>query len=271
MSTGSLLLETNTSLMDNINNFFRNRTIVILSSITLGVLSIFIIAQTVVILHGTFMSTNASANTITVSGKGTATSTPNVITVSYSVSSIAKTVATAQDEATKIGNAAIDFLQKDNIADTDIKTTSYIITPNYERVACVIGVTCPSQKLSGYKVSQNVSVKIIDIKKIGMVLQGLGQTGITNLYAGSPQVANPTTYENLARTHAIAKAKANAIMLSNQLGVHLGRLVRFSEFGNQPRPLYARTEALSSTFKPPTFPTGKNTYTSNVTLVYAIY
>lgn len=251
--------------------FFRNRTIIITTSITLIILAIFIATQTFVALHNMFIPTTSAANTITVSGKGTATSTPNVITLSYGVSAIAPTVAIAQEKTTKVGNAALTFLTKENIASSNIKTTSYIITPNYTNTVCGIGVVCQRQKLNGYKVSQNVSVKVTDLKKIGVLLQTLGQTGVTNLYAGSPQVANPTIYKNLARTRAITQAKASAVVLSQELGVHLGHLVRFTQYVNYPRPLYAPLYATSSASKVPVFPVGENTYTSNVTLIYAIY
>ncbi|HEC94295.1 MAG TPA: DUF541 domain-containing protein [Candidatus Kaiserbacteria bacterium] len=259
--------------MDNKNEFFKNRAIIILTSITLIVLAIFIVVQTIGTLQGMFMPTNAPANTITVSGKGTATSTPNTVTLSYGVSATAPTVAIAQTKTTKNGNVALAFLKKENITGTDIKTTSYTILPNYENIICAKGIACNSRKQNGYKVSQRVSVKVTDIKKIGVLLQGLGQTGVTNLYAGSAYVANPTIYKNLARTRAIAQAKKDAVKLSQELGVHLGRLVRFSQFSNQPRPIYARAESvsISSASKIPSYPTGNSTYTSNVTLIYAIY
>ncbi len=263
---------------NNITGFFRNRTIMVITSVVLVVLAIFIAAQTIATIHTMFMPTSTPANTITVSGKGTATSTPNLITLSYSVSATAATVATAQGVTTKIGNKAIAFLKRNNITNTNIKTTSYTITPNYVREVCANGrasSTCTRQKLSGYHVSQNVSVKVTHLGEVGTLLQGLGQIGVTGLYAGSPQVANPTAYKNLARTKAIAQARTNALTLSQELGVHLGRLVRFNQYTNQPRPLYIsnKSERLSSNIisSGPTIPLGENTFTSNVTLIYAIY
>ncbi len=260
--------------MDTNNELLKNRTIIIVTSIVLIVLAVFIATQTVATLHTMFMPTSAPANTITVSGKGTATSTPNVITLSYGVSAIATTVEVAQEKTTKIGNTALAFLKKSGIKDANIKTTSYSITPNYVREICSSGSVCTRQKLSGYRVAQNVSVKVTRLGQIGTLLQGLGQIGVTNLFAGSAHVANPTVYQDLARTHAIAKAKTSALTLSKELGVHLGRLVRFSQYTNQPRPLYLSGQVAtvsSANIASPTIPLGENTYTSNVTLVYAIY
>lgn len=261
--------------MNNNYELFKNRAIIIITSIVLIVLAIFIAAQTVTTLRSIFMPTSAPANTITVSGKGTATSTPDTITLSYGMSAIAATASTAQAKTTKIGNEALAFIKKNGIADADIKTTSYNITPNYVRKACGnIGAnsTCTRQKLSGYRVSQSVTVKVTDLKNIETLLQGLGQIGVTNLFAGSPHVAVPTVYTDLARTRAITKARANAITLSRELGVHLGRLVRFSQFENRPV-LYVHSEeaSLAVPSPGPAFPLGENTYTSSVTLVYAIY
>ncbi len=258
---------------NNITGFFRNRIIIITTSITLIILAIFIATQTFVALHNMLIPTASAANTITVSGKGTATSTPNVITLSYGVSTTAATVAAAQKKTTAIGNAAIVFLKQKGISDTDIKTASYNISPNYEykNEPCGNNIICPKQTINGYKVSQNISVKVTNLKNIGILLQGLGHIGVTNLYASSPQVTNPTIYKNLARTRAITQAKASAIVLSQELGVHLGHLVRFTQSVNYPRPLYSRLETIHSGTDTPSFPTGESTYTSNVSLIYAIY
>ena len=62
--------------------------------------------------------------------------------------------------------------------------------------------------------------------------------------------------------------------LSKDLGVHLIRIVSFSENGNYPMPLFAKgmmADSVTVSSAPaPELPTGENKITSNVTITYEI-
>src|SRR4051812_28007289 len=74
----------------------------------------------------------AAANTITISGTGESYATPDTATFSYSVASQKDTVKAAQDDATAKSNAVSAYLKGAGIADKDIKTTDYSVSPRYE-------------------------------------------------------------------------------------------------------------------------------------------
>lgn len=73
--------------------------------------------------------------------------------------------------------------------------------------------------------------------------------------------------------HAIDKAKIQANRLADQLGVHLGKIVNFSESsGSYNYPVYATgmmgAEAKSA--PTPNVPVGENTYNASVSITYEI-
>ena len=77
-----------------------------------------------------------------------------------------------------------------------------------------------------------------------------------------------------AREKAIADAKAQAEVLAEQLGVRLGKIVSFSESGNENYPMYmsARADVAMSGKAAPeaNIATGEQTITSNVSITYKI-
>ena len=78
-----------------------------------------------------YIGRNAPSN-ITVSGTGEVVVIPDIATVSYAVTEEAKTAAEAQQLTARKGNDVKVFLKEKKIADKDIKTIEYSISPKYE-------------------------------------------------------------------------------------------------------------------------------------------
>jgi uncharacterized protein YggE len=221
---------------------------------------------------------NTIQNTITVSGKGEIMVKPDIALISLGVTEDEKTVVAAQDLATKKMNDAIQILKDNGVLEKDIKTTSYNISPRYEYVRASqfdnpALYPYGKQVLAGYTVSQNVDVKIRDLTKAGDILAKVGQIGLDNVSGLQFMVDNEDAVKIQARDQAITDAKTNAKKLAKALGVRLADLVSFNENGNYP--IYARMDMVSSKVAgtasvAPEIPTGENTITSNVTLVYEI-
>jgi len=218
-----------------------------------------------------------ATNTISVSGTGEVFAVPDTATFSFSVDETAKDVATAQASATKKTNAIIDYLKGQGIADTDIQTTDYNINPQYSYAAqvCPAGIYCPpgQQSITGYQVSQTVSVKVHDTSKAGALLSGVGSNGATNVSGLSLDVSNQDALQIQARDKAITDAKNKAEVLAKSLGVQLVRIVGYSEGGGGPV-YYAKAMSAGATMDAvapaPQIPTGQNKITSDVNVTYEI-
>ena len=85
-----------------------------------------------------------ATDTITVQGDGQATSPPDVARVSFTVENTSATVAEAQIITTEQTNAALAFCKRAGVADKDVKTLSYNISPQYSYPnPCQPGMLCP--------------------------------------------------------------------------------------------------------------------------------
>ena len=243
-----------------------------------------------------FIGGGATAtNVMSFEGTGEVTASPDLATISFTILGDAVVMKDAQTKVTSKETAVLSFLDKSGIAKKDIKTENYNSYPKYEYRNAVCppvpmgagysGVTvsptspyyCPPGKsvLTGYEVSENISVQVHDITKAGDIVKGIGDIGISNLNGPNFSIEKEDALKEQARKIAIDDAKAKAKVLSTDLGVNLVRIVNFSENGNYPMPIYANAMGVSKmdstvAVPAPTLPTGENKITSNVTITYEI-
>lgn len=241
-------------------------------------------------------------NTISVSGTGDAYAIPDVATFSFTVNDTEKVVADAQTKVTTKINAAMTAVEGQGVDKKDIQTTYYSINPHYEyqNAVCPMSagvsnsssasggssssgvmipatpIYCPPGKsvITGYDVSESVSVKLRDTTKAGTLLVALGTLGVTDLNGPSFDVDNPDVVQSQARAIAITDAQSKAKALAQQLGVSLIRIVSFSDNnGSYPQPvMYAMNASVGATKAAavPDISTGQQKVTDNVTITYEI-
>ncbi len=215
------------------------------------------------------------SNTVSVTGEGEAIAVPDVAEFSFSVNEKGSSVEAAQKIATDKINKAIDYLKSNGVEEKDIETTNYNAYPQYEYSTCREYYGCTSeQKLIGYEVNQSMSVTVRDTTKSGELLSGVGATGISNISGLSFKVDNPDKYKDEARLEAIGKAKSQAKLLADGLGVKLKGVVSFSEDSN-PYMEYGMggdgREGMSiKAASSPQIPVGEEKVTSRVYVTYEI-
>ncbi len=241
----------------------------------LAILALFLLAQTITTAENFGRPGVAATDTVTVSGDGQAMLPPDIAHVSFTVQNVAPSVADAQAATTKQANAAIAFVKEQGIADKDVKTLSYTISPQYAYPAPCTGTACPpyrEPKITGYQVSESIQVTLRDLSSVGAFLGGLGKLSVQNVSGPDFTLDDTTAGYDAARADAISKAKAQASLLASQLGVRLGKIVNFSESsGRYPSPMvYSMGAADAKAASTPNVPTGENTYTASVSITYEI-
>lgn len=244
----------------------------------LTVLSVFLVAETMSIVEGFGRTGISATDTVTVNGSGQATLPPDVARVSFTVSNDAPDVVAAQAATTKQANAAIAFVKEQGIAEKDVKTLSYNISPQYSYPRpCMSGEMCPvsssAPKIIGYQVSESIQVTVRDLTAVGALLAGLGKLSVQNVSGPAFALDDATAGNDAARADAIVKAKAQASLLAKQLGVRLGKIVNFSESsGGYSVPMYSQSMGMtaSKAEATPSVPVGENTYTASVSITYEI-
>ena len=229
-------------------------------------------------------SGTTATNTIQVAGTGEISAVPDIAEISFTVSQDSKTMADAQKTITDSATKALSYLKTQGIADADIKTEDYSVSPKYEWQTqsmrpCVEGSICPpdgQNVLVGYSASESITVKVRNIDNAGAIITGLGGTGVTDISGPNFTIDNDDALKTEVRAKAITDAKTKATELAKELGVSLIRIVNFSDNGGggYPMPMYAKSMmadsagAVAPTAAP--LPTGENKYTSNVTITYEI-
>ena len=104
------------------------------------------------------------------------TATPDLAEITFSVVSTGQNPQTLQTNNTNKMNAALQFLASQNIATSDIATTGYDLEPayNYDN-------TTQSNYITGYTLTQTVTVKIHDLTNVATVLGGLAPLGVNQI------------------------------------------------------------------------------------------
>ena len=245
-------------------------------SIVLIILAIFLATQVIyTLVLSSHVEDQIVKNVIAVNGTGDVLAKPDIATFSFGAEMIGETVASAQKVVSDRINKSIDILKKAGVDEKDIKTIGYNIYPHYESTTrpCT-QYACPQgeQKLTGYQVTQTLEVKVRDTAKAGEILGSLGTAEITNVSGINFTIDKPEDLQAEAEAKAIADAKSKAQKLAKSLGVHLGKVVSFSD-SSSPTPIYMfNTKAMDSApgAPVPQIPVGQNTITSNVSVTYEI-
>ncbi len=220
-------------------------------------------------------------NTITVSGKGEIFAIPDIGSFSFSVTEEGKTSKEAQDKATKKMNSILDAIKSMGIEAKDIKTIGYNSYPKYDYSRpeiCTSGYCTPGkQVLTGYEVSQTISIKVRKTDEAGDVLTKVGSLGAANISSLNFVVDDEEKVQAEARDKAILDAKEKAEILADSLGVKLVKIVSFNEGGGYPMPYYASgnmmklesSQAVDMAVAPQ-LPVGENQIVSSVSITYEI-
>ena len=255
--------------------------------ITLGLLSLFLLAQTI----GEFKSYRyigsypSSPSQINVSGKGEVVGIPDVATFSFSVTEESLVVSDAQTESAKKVNAILDYLKKNGVAGKDITTSGYNIYPRYEygtEVRAMSPAIYPyppvysegKQRLAAYVVTQSVAVKVRQLKDAGKLLAGIGELGATDISGLTFDFDKRDELVKEARDKAIKEAREEAAKLAKSLGVRLVRIISYSEGGYYP--VYGKVMAAEAYGRggdgavAPEIPVGEDKIISNVTITYEV-
>lgn len=206
------------------------------------------------------------ARTITVLAEGKAVVSPDVAKISFSVVSEGVSPEKIAEENNKKMTGALDFVKSQGIDEKDIKTTQYNLQPRY-----VYDEKPRRSYISGYELTQTVSVKIRELEKVGKILAGLPELGINQIGSISFEVDEPEKYLTEARNRAFEKAKEKAATMAEQNGVRLGKIINFGENHGVPTPLYKTfgdIEAAALTV--PSIQPGTQEVVVNVNITYEI-
>ena len=128
--------------------------------------------------------------------------------------------------------AIMGTLQGRGIEDSDIQTSSLNISPEYTYQETLReGVRFNERVLVGYRVNNNVVVRLRDLDAVGEIVDEVAQAGGDATRVESIRFSAEDTSEarRLARERAVMDAMEKADQLASHAGVTRGNLVLVSE------------------------------------------
>ena len=229
------------------------------------VISALIIAANFTAAAPGFAAVNPSApRTITVTGMAEVKAKPDIAIISTGVESEAVTASEALAKNSAAMTRILATLKKAGIADDDIQTSSFSVAPQYN------SNDPEPRRIVGYRVTNQVTVRVRAIAKVGTILDALVQVGSNRINGVAFDIANQKPLLNEARKLAVADARLKAELLVAAAGVTLGKPQQISEYGGgpSPQPMYRATVMAAPASVP--IAAGQETVFANVTIVYEI-
>lgn len=201
-----------------------------------------------------------------VTGEGKISVAPDIAIVNLGIEENGASLKQIQDSVNKKSKNLVDGLKKLGVGESDIKTTSYNIYPNYD-------YNLQPAKITGYRVSTNYQVKVKDFDKVNDILVKATESGANVVGNISFDINETTKNKKLqeAREEGVAKAKEKAEGLAKAAGISLGKIINVSESqgGNFPQPM-ALLEKTGTEIANPDIQPGETELSVTVSLSYEI-
>src|ERR1700761_1313294 len=186
---------------------------------------------------------------VEVTGEGSISAAPDFAEVTLGVTSTGKKAGDAVAANAQAANALSALIRSEGIAPADIQTSSVSVSPMFSRPE-------PNQQttptVTGYSVSNNVSVRVRDLPRLGALIDKAVTAGANTIYGISFGHNDMSALLDKARPLAVADARRKAEIYAAAGGGKIGRLMGLSEDGGirQSPMAFSRVSAMPA--PPPT-------------------
>lgn len=204
---------------------------------------------------------------ISVQGHGKVSAVPDQARLQVMVTEEGKTVDVVTQEVRKKMEAVLQAIKAQGLADKDIQTQWYRVSPKMEW-------RNNRSVRTGYTASNQVQVTIHDLKKTGLVLDAVQDAGANDVNGPEFGFENPQALDHKALAEALQEAKAKAALLAQTAGASLGEILTIDEgtaYRPGPRPMMAMKAALAAAPAPEEpIAAGEETVEATVSVSFAL-
>jgi uncharacterized protein YggE len=209
------------------------------------------------------MAQAAAPRTLSMSGSASAKAAPDMADISAGVTSDAPTAAAALAANSASMNRLFAALDRLGVTRKNVQTSNFNVSPVYAS-----RTPNEAQRLTGYRVNNDVHVILEDIAKVGATLDALVAAGANQMNGLNFTIKDPAPLLARARADAVADARLRAQQYAAAAGVTLGPIQSLSEGGGEaPRPMY-RVMAMAAA--PTPIAAGEESVNASVTIVWEI-
>ena len=202
--------------------------------------------------------------TITVSGTGLVTLTPDIAYINIGVQTQDASATVAMNDNNTRAAGIIAAIKAFGIAEKDIQTTNFSIYPQqqYDDQGTITGIV--------YIVNNTVYVTVRDLSKLGDMLDATVRAGANSINGITFDVADKAAALTQARQAAVAEARKQADELVTATGVKLGEVQTISYYDSTPSPVYVSARADMANAMSVPVQAGSMQITTTVTIVYGL-
>ena len=179
---------------------------------------------------------DADEATLTVTGSGIATVTPDKASIAIGVQTADSSSKTAQDKNSKDVNNVIGALLDYGVKEKDISTSSFDLYANYDYSKDV-------SELTGYTATTMLTVKNLDVKDVGELLEKAAEAGVNQVNGISFDYTETEAAYDKALDAAMDRAQEKAEKLADREGCRLGKILSVSEGDNNGSAAYTGARA----------------------------
>ena len=192
----------------------------------------------------------ALPNSIYVGADGKFESAPDTAIIQFNISVQESTSQKAYDQASKQAEQVRQALRDNGVEPKAATIGFFSVQPAYEW-------TNSKQKLTGYRVTTNVSLKLRDFSKIGPITQQLADANVSETQTLTYTLENIDEAKNKAVEDAYRRARNSADALAHASGRTVGELsyASIDTFENQHLPVPRMARALAVKTEPAPTPT----------------
>lgn len=162
---------------------------------------------------------------ITVVGSGKSFAKPDLAQIQVGVVTQDESAAEALQANNRAMNGLIETLKNRQIAERDIQTTSFTVSPRYHHDQR--GRQVP--EIVGYEVRNLVQIRVRDIEKLGELLDEVIGEGANQVHGINFSVDDAEKILDEARLKALTDARRKAELYANAAGIELGRVLLIQE------------------------------------------
>jgi uncharacterized protein YggE len=175
--------------------------------------------------------------TVTVSGTGRSSVTPDRFSFTAGVQTMAPSVDDAVQQNNRISSAVIAALKNAGTTDGEIRTSGFSVMPQMD-----YGQGKRTPTVTGYQVWNNLTVTKSTAASAGPLIQVAVNAGANQVSGLDFTVADPSRGRDDGLQRAFADARSKAMVLATAAGRALGRALTVNEGGIEapPRPVFAR-------------------------------
>ena len=173
-----------------------------------------------------FEPPNARERTISVTGTGRVAIRPDLVDLRLGVTITEPTVEAARAGSARALSAVIAGLKELGIAERDRQTSIVSVSPAYDYSS-----NTNPPRLTGYTLTNLVSVTIRDIDRVGEAIDAALGAGATSVDRIAFRVEDQSAAEAHALEAAMADARARAETLATAAGVSVAGIAAIAEAG----------------------------------------